>query len=587
MVQEIELSIAETNQLRAQLGLPLIPDPEVSIVEKVAQTSLTNDGANRLRMSLGLRPKQEEDGITTRQLEDKRNKNQEKRMLGEKKTAKQDKLFYNDIEWTESWLQNIGKKKREVKEPTNSRIDDDLNAEFTLAHADKVSELQEGEVLTLEDGGIMEEDEDDILVSEKMKKLSKEEKDKLERSKQALLEYGLRERIEEEKLKDEVKVTIKGNQILILKDVKDDDVEKSKGITMSTFDDLDEVDKRKAPVKMKKIKKTKKQSKKRIREIESEEPGLMFTVSLDNDEEDDNELELVLATSRKKKQKQRKMLTAEEIAHEVKLHLRADAMSEIGDGFVYDDTRDFLESIQPQRDDSGSQKVEVVADSKNEELAGNSKNEEIIADAKKVKLVAGSKEDEERKGTVEGSTETAGESKDNSSESLEDASENSLDKSGPKFNTLLDTLKYLRQNGQPEQNQHDKANRQAQKEAELTRIKISIEERIVKEELLTDHTYIGAPNEEKEKIYERVLNDRLVAKGIVTEVSRGKYSRYSTKDSLPSYNPQVRLRYTDSTGQELNTKQAWKELLHKYHGLEPKHKKRKGKTLEPNEKVIG
>lgn len=587
MVQEIEISIAETNKLRSQLGLPLIPDPEVSIAEKVAEASLTNDGANRLRMSLGLRPKQEEDGIMTRQLEDKRNKNQEKRKIGEKKAAKQDKLFYNDIESTESWLENIGKKKREVKEPTNSSIDDDLNAEFTLAHADKVSELQEGEVLTLEDGGILEEDEDDILVSEKMKKLAKEEKDKLERTKQALLEYGLRERIEEEELKDERKVTIKGNQIFILKNVKDDDVEKIKGITISTFDDLDDVDKRNAPVKMKKIKKIKKQSKKRTREIEFEEPGLMYTVSLDNDEEDDNELELVLATSRKKKQKQRKMLTAEEIAHEVKLHLRADAMSEIGDGFVYDDTRDFLDSIQPQRDDSGRQKTEVVAASKKEEFAADSKNEQIVTDAKKVKMVAGSKEDEERNSTVEGYVETVEEFKNNNSESLEDASENILDKSGPKFNTLLDTLKYLRQNGQPGQNQHDSANRQAQKEAELTRIKISIEERIVREELLKDHTYIGAPNEEKEKIYERVLNDRLVAKGIITEVSSGKYSRYSTKDSLPSYNPQVRLRYTDSTGQELNTKQAWKELLHKYHGLEPKHKKRKGKSQEPKETVIG
>lgn len=598
MVQEIELSIAETNMLRAQLGLLLIPDPEESRPEEVAGT-LTTEGANRLRMSLGLRPKQEEVGTMRGEPTRGMEKNTEMTRLGEKKSKKQNKLFYNDIESTESWLENIGKKKSgeqksgATREATSKT--EDLDTEFTLAHGDLVSELRDGEVLTLEDGGILEEDQDDILVSEKMQKLAKEERDMAERKKQALLEYGLRERFEDddEIVKHNLKVTIKGSQIHVLKTQKEGDDEKSKGVKKVIFDDLDDLDPPKAPVKMKKIKKAKKPSKKRSREDDSvEDTGPMFTVALDDEEEDD-ELELMLASARKNKQKQRKMMTAEQIAIEVRLHLRADAMSEIRDGFVYDDTRDFFDTLQHQReqDIADSGKDGDVAESGNDRDVVESKEE--VADSKREVAVADSREELEKRigianGSVKGEKELPPIPQGSNLEASEDTSGDSVENSGPKFTTLLDTLKYLRQNGQAEENQYDKVNRQAQKEAELNRIKISIEERIVREELLNDHSYIGALNDEKEKIFDRVLNDRLVAKGIVQAVSRGKYSRYtSSKVPLSSYNPKVRLRYTDRSGQELDTKQAWKELLHKYHGLEPKHKKQKGKSQEPKETVIG
>lgn len=583
MVQEIELSIAETNKLRAQLGLLLIPDPQESKREEVADT-LSTEGANRLRMSLGLRPRQEEKeeiGIVGGNQTIKTVKNTERKKPAEKKSAKQNMLFYNDIESTESWLENIGKKKSGAKKEESSRTED-LDTEFTLAHGDLVSELRDGEVLTLEDGGILDEDQDDILVNEKMKKLAKEERDMAERKKQALLEYGLRERFEDDVVKDNLKVTIKGSQIHVLDKQEEGDDEKSKGVTKVIFDDLDEeLDQPKAPVKMKKIKKSKKPSKKRAREEHSvEDTGPMFTVALDEEEEEeDHELELMLTSARKNKQKQRKMMTAEEIANEVRLHLRADAMFEIRDGFVYDDTKDFFDSLRPEKE-------EDVADSGKEEEVDFKKE---AADS--TMEVADSIEELEKRNGIENGSAKSEETpiaQRSNSEASEDTSGDSVENSGPKFTTLLDTLKYLRQNGQVEENQHDKVNRRAQKEAELTRIKISIEERIVREELLMDHNYIGASNDEKEKIFDRVLNDRLVAKGIVQAVSRGKYSRYSSsKDSLSSYNPQVRLRYTDRSGQELDTKQAWKELLHKYHGLEPKHKKQKGKSQDPKETVIG
>lgn len=608
MAQEIELSISETNKLRAQLGLPLIPDPDgIGSSQKAEDYSFSNDSANLLRKSLGLRPKESPDNDMLEKKEKSR------KQVNDKKSLKEEKLFYKDIESTESWLENIGKKRQvertEIKTSQPEKLEqkaEDDKPEFTLAHANMILELGDGDILTLEDGSVVDEVEEDILVNENIKKLAKEKKDNLERKKMGQLEYGLRERFHEEdnQQNPEFKLPLVEGKIAmsgVFREGKaasgsglNDDWDPKVGNSEELYDDDLEIlnirdqnqrDRRKRPAVMKKLKKVKKPAKKRRRDdvlVEVSEP--MFTAALDVEEDNDDELELVLATSRKNKQKQRKMLTAEEIANEIKLHLRADAVAEIGEGFVYDDTKEFLDSLMQKKEEVTEDTKQQRRDEEIDNLGSNKDlerpGESISNDSKKEE----SKEKSEEKLEADGESETKG----NSEEPEELSDPANVDSTVPKFNTLLDTLRYLRQNNPTEENKSDRTNRQAQREAELARIKISIEERIVREELLKDHSYIGAPNEEKEQIVDRVLNDRLVAKGVIPEMARGKYSRYTAqKDPLSSYNPQVKLRYSDSSGQQLDTKQAWKELLHKYHGLEPKHKKQKSKPQKTNEKVIG
>lgn len=578
MAQEIELSIAETNKLRAQLGLPLIPDPEETPgnKENAPSTGLSSENANRLRMSLGLRPKESVEELA----ENKKNRNsienENDKKLKERPAYRKKPIagfLYDDIESTDSWLANLGKKSKISQQNTETHPSIDGDSKLKLAHdADLLSELRDGDVLTLEDGGIIDEHEDAVLANENLKIKAKDASNKLEREKEALLKYGVKPSYGDVAKERLVGAIIKGNQVVMDSINRKEEGSIPKQNAQRFKLDFDDLKERKAPVTMKKIKnKSKNQSKKRLRDDDEsiEVSGPMVTASLDVGENNDDELELMLAKSRRNKQKQRNLLTAEEIAEEVKLHLRVDTVSIMGDGFVYDDTKDFFDSIQAP---FKSSKVQGVEADENPPVKSDDSLKNSVA------IINTEEEEHTEPITVEEAT-------------LQGHEGQEEQYSAPLFNSLLDTLKYIRQQNQqtPKQDpQSDKLHRQAYREAELNKIKISIEERVVREELEKDQSYISMPKEEKEKLFDRVLNNRLVDKGIISELSNQKYSRYNKKtDTLSSYSPQVKLRYTDNTGQVLNTKQAWKQLLHQYHGLEPKHKKKKLLRKESKEIVLG
>lgn len=560
MAEEIELSIAETNKLRAQLGLPLIPDPKN--VPKTEKTeAFSTDNANRLRASLGLKPNLQK----TQNRVEKTTKSEKFDSAKEGSKTSQVPLFYTEVELTESWLENIGKMKPKAEKTEFQDIFDE-DAEYgnqnevRLAHgAEVLADLKEGDVLTLEDGNVMEEDED-VLAIEHLKRDEKVKNDEVERKKQAQLEFGRRPDFGIEKEEEHVtEVKIIGNKIVssALKSNGVESTEHRKKLRKVSFD-FDEFDAPKPQITMKKIKKKLKKSNKRSRAdeetIEFSEP--MTTTSLDVEEEESDDLEFLLATARAAKQKRRKLMSAEEIATEIKMHSRVDAVSNMTDGFVYDDTKEFLDTIK--KPELKAEIAELKEDSKPDVTKSNVKIHDEEEKSEKLK----------------------------SHQENPAADEEPEPSSAPKFSTLLDTLKYLRQN-QPVETP-DKRNRQAYRDAELNKIRISIEERVAREELEKDHSFTSLSAEEKEKVLDRVLNEKLAAKGIVPEIQKGKYSRYNApEDKLASYNPQVNLKYTDSSGQELNTKQAWKELLHKYHGLAPKHKKKKMVVSESKDRVVG
>ena len=86
-------------------------------------------------------------------------------------------------------------------------------------------------------------------------------------------------------------------------------------------------------------------------------------------------------------------------------------------------------------------------------------------------------------------------------------------------------------------------------------MKISIEERILREELTKNKEYILMPKSEKASYFEKLLDSRLKEKGIVIK-----------DDDLKVYNPKVQITYKDRMGNVLDRKKAWKEFSHQYHG---------------------
>lgn len=566
----IELSIEETNKLRAQIGLPLIPLPQPIKNETTERQSLSVAETNKLRLSLGLPP-----------IEQPENQSAEPQTLPSKEQAdspvpepesfpikKVGKLFYDDVD-TDSWLDNLAVERDVTSHAVERNGSDESDNEVVVDHDSRaLSLLKEGEMLTLKDGGIL--DEGDHLENETLLKETRTRKDKKEREKIDMLQFGRKPHYDEARSDDDSadgKVVMAGSQIVLKGTESTETTESAEKLGELKLNDLfdDELENR-PKVTMKKFKTKKpKSSKKRRREDEDLEElkvdGPMVTVALEAGIEAEDDLDRILSLSRNKKIKARKQMSAEEISNEIRQHNRLDRVNEIDGAFVYDDTKDFLDSLTP----------DVTPDAATHPQPETTQPDSTQPETTQPQV-------EEAANVKEKSTGEAG-------------NENDETDVTPKFASLLSTLKYFREQStsSTEQRRLERERQERQKEAELERIQITIEERIVRQELDADKSYTRLPKEEQEKIFERMLNDRLVSKGIAFEpVSKGRYSRYAApKDRLAEYNPQVKIQYKDAKGNELDTKQAWKELLHKYHGLAPKNRKEKPKTKSTGERVIG
>lgn len=577
MAAEIELSIAETNKLRAQLGLPLIPVSEEREEKSPERDSseLTIEQTNKLRASLGLR-----------QLEDAPPKRKNATPSNTKSAANRFSAsqvladLYKEVD-TDAWLEGLGKGKRSTKMPETIAAQDDDEPQMEVAHDAKVlAEVADGDVFTLEDQDLLGEG-NDVLSNEKLAKVSKQKQDETERKKIDRLRFGAKVSFElDDDMESAGPVVIRGTSIDI-SEKPDSPPMPIHSVSAPLFQDEPAEDKT-GPVKMKKLKMKKpKQKRKAIDDtVKVTEPMVTQTL-LEEEQEDAEELEAILAASRDKKVKRRKLMSAEEIAHEVSLHLRLDTVDKI-DGIVYDSTKDFLDTLLAEKDARGEKGNGKEIEEEVEKVEG--KEEVENEDHQPRELVSGvEKIDEVQVEKLADNELGQRESDDVRSEA----------KTQAPLNSLLATLQYLRKSNfvpdtNEEQKQVEKKLREARKEAQLMKLQISIEERTLREELEKDSGYKGLPAKEKENTFDRILNQRLIEKGLVSDVNpHSKYSRYEKKpDRLSDYRPQVKLSYKDEKGNLLDRKQAWKQLLHKYHGLAPKHKKESPKAkseLEPRE----
>lgn len=551
MVEEILLSIEETNRLRAQIGLPLLPvEKKENLKKRVSgKDELSIEETNKLRASLGLQPIVVEEPSSGPVPEEHVDLPKKTTSNDQFKVDTDLKLFYNDA--GSDWLENIGKGKKAEK-TAETEVSKESEG-IAVGHAAlALSGVKDGDVFTLEDQNVLD-DEEERMVNEKIAKAEKLRKTEAEKRKIATLKFGVRFEEDEEDEADEL-AQVSGSTIL-LPQKQDVEAPVRTGTTKmeALFDDITEP--RPAAVKFKKKSKKKSLSKKREldndAELETHQP--MVTEELKFEAEDgDDEIQSVLAKNREKQQKKRKLLTPEQLAQEIQLHQRIDLTEKTG-GMVFDGTSDFLSSIGQAVEDDSQEEVKKEAEKDVEEKVTDVQ-EEVVPQ------LDGKAEPEEQEAPTK-----------------------------PKFGSMAATLSYLRGNNMVSAElQREKEARKQQekrvKEAELQRIAISIEERSVKQELELDLSYKRLSKEEQDSTLDKILNERLVAKGLM-EVPKGRYSNYNS-DRLSSYNPQVNLKYKDQDGNELDLKQAFKQLSHKYHGTAPKHKKKKMGNKSEVEHVI-
>ncbi|OBA20492.1 hypothetical protein METBIDRAFT_43268 [Metschnikowia bicuspidata var. bicuspidata NRRL YB-4993] len=610
MAGPIELSIEETNKLRAQLGLPLIPTSALSTDE-----NSSNKAASRKESESGcdLRPPRHDLDVAgpgdLHPLESKHSYGSGDPAPSSKETDQLNRdtlhrpkqpriLFQYDEVDTDSWLDSLGGSRGPVQQAqavqTTARELEVEAGHTTVKHTTKqLALLADGEVFTLADAGVLE-DTGDELMNENLTRDAKLAHSQNSKHSEARIKLGKSNVLDEsadEKSDDHEQelAVLEGTTILLAPRKVDEAANNSEPAgNVVRFDNfLDSFEPSKPSVPMKKLKKKLKGiSKKRQRNedsIDVDEP--MYTARLDLEDELDDTFEDVLRRTRVKRNKARKLLTAEEIANEVKLHQRVDMVAEADSGLVYDDTKDFLDALGARLNEAQSAVSNLVEGSTKEatEIEPNRKldADPAVSANHETKPLEATKTSNINLELAPGSELAAQE--------LE--ASQSLRSTEPNLSSILSTLKYLRSRPDalsPEVTKTSKAYREHQREAELAKIQINIEERLLREQMNKDPIFLKMKTDEQEKVIERKLNDQLVQKGIVSEVKKGgKYARYSNSaDPLEDYSPQVSVEYKDARGNKLDSKQAWKELLHKYHGLAPKHKKDTPSRKSTEEKVI-
>lgn len=629
MSEEISLSISETNKLRAQLGLKLIEEPEPEtqpVTDTKSSNELSIEETNKLRLSLGLKPIPLEETVSNGDIEYKQiravdslqdkilQRIEEAKLKALKKRKLQrdaESVFGNEAESTDSWLDNLGKPRKEpveqerlkkrIKVASSIEEDDDLDGAIIDYTADELALLSNNDILTFKDADVLDDNEIEGELSntilEKRKKLKNElkERENAENVKHLGRHYKQRDDsdgngdMEDGNEGSEnvlVRNKVSGNVINLnnRKAPKAVLAEQKKLQLVDLFNDIgsevatEDYAKRKQ-IKMKKIKK-KGSSSNRSKSIE---PLDIRVVQLEqeqvDDEEVDSELQEVLSRKRKLKQREsRKNLTSEEIAKEVSIYERLEkereleSMHTVPEGLVFDDVSEFFDKLGNTTENGNRNRgddIETIDDKVVAEDTGITKEEKEVEDVQQ--------ED---------------------AESNDVSTTNEDEESGPKFNGLGSTLKFLQsQNIVQKSTREDQTRarelREAQREAEILKFNISVEERVLRDELAQDKQFMNTPKVEREELFQLYLDQRLREKRILPEISNasGKYSRYRQAGTTPAavnklknYNPQVKLTYRDDDGNELSTKQAYKVLSHQFHGIGPSNSKLAKKSTASNSK---
>ncbi|KAK6201309.1 SART-1 protein [Scheffersomyces amazonensis] len=643
MAQEIVLSVAETNVLRAKVGLPLIPTENDSesvkqeVNEPIPVTSATYElsieETNKLRISIGLAPiPVESHSLSSSEVENQRNheqalqksqRNEElKSRITQAKTkshtrkALSGKTLTEDFEpiSTSNWLDSLGQNNSKSQSQSQSKSSTakslksklgGTSADIKVGHSLKeLQNLNENDILTLDDNGILDSDNevDATLTNERLsnsKRLKKELEERAEaenikfngRHSKTTPLFGEEDEGEQDENDNSGVILGAGSTITFKQSTeKPEPSQHNNKLKLGQlFDEIDpdndggfnvasDYAKPKKALSMKKLKKKVKSQSKTITSVIDDDEGIpkVKLNRFDDEENEEEQLQKMLEESRRKKQKrQRSEMTPEDIANEVTRLKRQELQDTEDDerkAIFFNDTSDFLHSLSRN----------ILTGDIN---GADNDIEDDLFKSTKVK-----KEEHDEYKSIVKQEETPIDLK--TEEPNENENENEIQDDTPQFNNgLASTLKFLQsrnilEKSTNEDNEQERKRQETIKEAEMLQIKISIEERILREQLESDKKYLNLPKSERGEIFDRLLDEKLTEKGIIKQIShhnqqhQQKYSKYTNQsghniveNKLKSYNPKVTISYHDDGGNTLNTREAFKYLSHQFHGVGPSRPK--------------
>lgn len=609
----ISLSIEETNKLRQKIGLPLLP---------TTTTTTTNISSDSTEY------KNYEDYERER-LQNLKNNQLIERINIAKFNSNKRKFLTNetiidnaeDLD-TDDWLNNLGEStesskphKKQKTTIVKSNQNDTGPTTTIIGHTTKeLQSLGNNEILTLKDTDLINDDDEDgtgsILMNQDLSNKAKLKRNLAERKEAENIKFNGRhyrrnnkeEEEEEEEEFNDIDGLLTNNKVIMSGSTIDlssntaklppppNDKKKNMLAITNLFEDLDNVTlsnnnniKSNVPIKMKKIKKKKDNNKKKSNKLKLLDDTikpveLLVETNIGNDDDIDdieNQLSNSISNLRTKKLQTRLEFTPEQLAEEISANKRWEFERKLeqenlknnnNNNNVYNDTIGFLNNLE----------TNILSESGEVEVTANI-NEESADDD----------EDDVKQQEVESNQTNPG--------VYSIVEEKQKEDEAPKFSGgLAETLKFLKSRNildpesitttNEELRQQELAREEAIKKSELLKMKISIEERILKEELSKDKSYIRMPKIERSGYFEKLLDTRLKQKGIIIDNNTGTTTKKTNlgmvQNNLKIYNPKVELTYKDELGNVLNTKQAYKQLSHKYHGTGLDKNKKKQEQLK-------
>lgn len=504
MVEVIEVSLEETNKLRAQLGLPLItpkrPDPN----EERRDLSLKE--TNKLQAKIGLKPipsaqppqaeaaplSPSPQTESSEQIDYKAIKS---RVLKARQTSIKRKLEL-DFENDDDWLANLGKpavKKGKIK-PRDIPNDDDL---VVVHHsAQELALMGERTVLTMGNSDLVDSDEEVGLHNEQLTQ---------------------RNHATSTKQKNENITTFTASGVNAVVDNTETLPSAQKAYTLAELLEDDATPAVNKDFKLSKIKRRKKhKSNVKVTRLDDDIKFAAPVLSTaDFHDTCDEEFEAALATSRRVKQK------PVDLKLKIEEHRAWDASAEVDTAIAtitFDDST-FLSDLNSH---------ELM-----EQPTSNGNSVKPINEEAETDMTSSATSDET---TQAQST----------------------------FHSVGSIMSHLRaQKSIEEISEERQASarrmRSAQQHAHKLRLEVDIEKRMLREELAKDKLYMAMSNEAKEEHYEKMLAMRLHQKQLIApKTLLLTYAR--------AYNPVVKIRHLDDQGNELLTKQAYKHQARIFHG---------------------
>ena len=618
----ISLSIEETNKLRQKIGLPLLPTTTTTNISSDSTEYKNYEDYERERLQ-NLKNNQLIERINIAKF----NSNKRKFLTNETIIDNAEDLD------TDDWLNNLGEStesskphKKQKTTIVKSNQNDTGPTTTIIGHTTKeLQSLGNNEILTLKDTDLINDDDEDgtgsILMNQDLSNKAKLKRNLAERKEAENIKFNGRhyrrnnkeeEEEEEEEEFNDIDGLLTNNKVIMSGSTIDlssntakpppppKDKKKNMMAITNLFEDLDNDTlsnnnniKSNVPIKMKKIKKKKDNNKKKSNKLKLLDDTikpveLLVETNIGNDDDIDdieNQLSNSISNLRTKKLQTRLEFTPEQLAEEISANKRWEFERKLeqenlknnnNNNNVYNDTIGFLNNLE----------TNILSESGEVEVTTNI-NEESADD---------DDEDDVKQQEVESKQTNPG--------VYSIVEEKQKEDEAPKFSGgLAETLKFLKSRNildpesitttNEELRQQELAREEAIKKSELLKMKISIEERILKEELSKDKSYIRMPKIERSGYFEKLLDTRLKQKGIIIDNNTGtttttkKTNLGMVQNNLKIYNPKVELTYKDELGNVLNTKQAYKQLSHKYHGTGLDKNKKKQEQLKKKQQQRG